>query len=404
MNFVFISPNYPENYWLFCRGLKKQGIKVLAIVDTPYSNLNPNLIKNIDDCYVVPSFHNYSDMLKACGFFTYKYGKIDWIESNNEAWLDLDAKLREDFNVTTGFSYSQIKEFQSKTAMKKYYKQANIPTARYKQLFSLQDAFDFANNIGYPLVLKPDQGVGANNTYTIHNEKELQDYYDATKEKKMILEEYIHGDIFTLDGICDRNGTIQYLNSLEYIGNCMDTVTKKTSIGAFTATKISEANRQMIQNLIDAFHLKSRFFHCEFFRLKEDHPNIGKKGTPVGLEINFRPPGGFIPDLMNYSSDIDVYNIWAELLIKNHTTYPKTTKKYACFAGRRDSIHYKYSINDLKTIFNDAIIEIKKMPYVFSVAMGNEIILARFTTVKEKNHFYKIAFETKKKEYNDKKI
>ena len=104
MNFVVISPNYPESYWMFCRGLKENGAKVLAIVDTPYNQLKQELKEYCDEIYVVKSFHDYDEMVKACGYFTFKYGKIDWIESNNEAWLDLDARLRDDFNVKTGFS------------------------------------------------------------------------------------------------------------------------------------------------------------------------------------------------------------------------------------------------------------------------------------------------------------
>jgi hypothetical protein len=91
MNFVVISPNYPESYWMFCRGLKENGAKVLAIVDTPYNQLKQELKEYCDEIYVVKSFHDYDEMVKACGYFTFKYGKIDWIESNNEAWLDLDA-------------------------------------------------------------------------------------------------------------------------------------------------------------------------------------------------------------------------------------------------------------------------------------------------------------------------
>ena len=49
MNFIFISPNYPENYWMFCRGLKKYGAKVLAIVDAPYDSLRPELKQNVDE-------------------------------------------------------------------------------------------------------------------------------------------------------------------------------------------------------------------------------------------------------------------------------------------------------------------------------------------------------------------
>ena len=203
----------------------------MAIVDTAYDNLLPELKENIDECYVVSNFNNYDEMLRAVGYFTFKYGKIDWIESNNEAWLDLDARLRDDFNVKTGFSYKTIQEYQSKAAMKKYYEKANIPTARYDLVDSKENALQFAKKIGYPLVLKPDHGVGASFTYTIKNDEDLIKYLDLTKEHQMILEEYIEGDVFTLDGVCDQEGTIRYLNSLEYVGNCMDSVQYQQSIG-----------------------------------------------------------------------------------------------------------------------------------------------------------------------------
>ena len=36
-------------------------------------------------------------------FFAFKYGRIDWLESNNEYWLEKDARLRTDFNIKSGF-------------------------------------------------------------------------------------------------------------------------------------------------------------------------------------------------------------------------------------------------------------------------------------------------------------
>ncbi len=155
MNFIFISPNYPESYWMFCRGLKKYGARVLAIVDTPYDSLKQELKQYVDECYVVSSFHNYDEMVRAVGYFTFKYGKIDWIESNNEAWLSLDARLRDDFNVKTGFTSEKIDEFQSKSAMKKYYEKAGLAVARYCLPHSYEEAKAFAHEVGYPLVLKP---------------------------------------------------------------------------------------------------------------------------------------------------------------------------------------------------------------------------------------------------------
>lgn len=34
-NFIFISPNFPTNYWLFCRELKKNGINVWESAISP---------------------------------------------------------------------------------------------------------------------------------------------------------------------------------------------------------------------------------------------------------------------------------------------------------------------------------------------------------------------------------
>lgn len=393
MNFVFISPNYPENYWMFCRGLKKYGAHVLAIVDTPYNNLKQELKDNVDECYVVQSFHNYDEVLKAVAYFTFKYGKIDWIESNNEAWLTLDARLRDDFNVKSGFSFEKINEFQSKAAMKKYYEKAGLPVARYCLPKSLQEAKDFAEAIGFPLVLKPDHGVGASFTYSLHNMEELEKYYNKTKDLCMILEEYVKGDVITLDGICDANGQIRFLGSMEYVGNCMDSVLNQDSIGSFYTLNVSEEYRDIAQRVIDAFELKNRFFHGEYFRLTEDVEGLGKKGTLMGLEVNFRPPGGFAPDLINYSNDIDIYELWAEVLLHQSASYSKLRKYSAGFAGRRDSIAYRYNTEEIENMFKEEHIGTEVLPPAYAATMGNVTIKARFTSNERREEFFKTALE-----------
>ena len=41
MNFVFISPNFPSSYWMFCARLKENGVNVLGIGDCPFDDLAP---------------------------------------------------------------------------------------------------------------------------------------------------------------------------------------------------------------------------------------------------------------------------------------------------------------------------------------------------------------------------
>ena len=49
MNFIFISPQFPHTYWNFCSRLKKNGVNVLAIGDTPYDALSSQLKDSITE-------------------------------------------------------------------------------------------------------------------------------------------------------------------------------------------------------------------------------------------------------------------------------------------------------------------------------------------------------------------
>ena len=82
-NFVFISPNFPLTYWKFCRELKNNGMRVLGIGDCPYDELMQELKDSMHEYYKVSSLENNDEVFKAVAFFSFKYGKIDWLESNN---------------------------------------------------------------------------------------------------------------------------------------------------------------------------------------------------------------------------------------------------------------------------------------------------------------------------------
>ena len=178
-NFVFISPNFPLTYWRFCRELRNNGMRVLGIGDSPYNDLVKELKESLDEYYKVSSLENYDEVFKAVAFFTFKYGKIDWLESNNEYWLMRDAQLRTEFNITTGPKTPDMAKIKYKSAMKEYYAKAGLPTARYHLVEGLEDALEFANYVGYPVVVKPDNGVGANNTYKLKCDDDVRWFIDT---------------------------------------------------------------------------------------------------------------------------------------------------------------------------------------------------------------------------------
>lgn len=396
-NFIFISANYPESYWMFCRGLKEMGARVLAVIDTDYNSLHPQLKNYIDECYKVSSFRNYDEVYRAVAYFSFKYGKPSWIESNNEAWLDLDAKLRDDFNVNTGFSYQQIHEFQSKSAMKSYYEKAGLKVAPYCLVRSLEEAKSFANRYGWNLVLKPDVGVGSSHTWHIHNERDLEQYWNDAKSLhvQMILEVFVEGNVTTLDGMTDANGQIRFLCGMDYISNCMDSIQNHDSIGSYYNFSISQDRKEIAQRVVDSFGIKNRFFHGEYFELSHDQEGIGQKGDLVALEMNFRPPGGFCPDLINYSYDVDIYRLWAEVLLKQTSPNHDKAKFSAGFVGRRTGVDYVNSLEMLMEKYSKELLGVEVLPPAFASAMGDVTIKARFTNENRRDEFYRDSFARK---------
>ena len=156
-NFLFISPNFPENYWMFCRELKKNGLNVLGIGDQPYEELSQGLKDSLDEYYKVSSLENEEEVYRAVAFLIFKHGRIDWLESNNEYWLERDARLRTAFHITSGFQEDDIPRIKYKSKMKAYYAQAGIPTARYHLVDTLEECEKFIKEVGYPVVVKPDK-------------------------------------------------------------------------------------------------------------------------------------------------------------------------------------------------------------------------------------------------------
>ena len=167
MNFVFISPHFPKTYWNFCDRLKRNGANVLGIGDAPYEEIPEGLKRSLTEYYRVDSMENYDAMVRAMGYFTFRYGKIDWVESNNEYWLEQDAALRTDFNINTGAKRDFIDRIKLKSRMKESYRAAGVPVARHHMVTTLEAALPFLDQVRYPVIVKPDNGCGAEATYKL---------------------------------------------------------------------------------------------------------------------------------------------------------------------------------------------------------------------------------------------
>ena len=388
-NFIFISPNFPTNYWLFCRELKKNGMNVLGIGDQPYDELTEDLKASLNEYYKVDSLENDDQVYRAVAFLAYKHGRIDWLESNNEYWLERDARLRTDFNITTGFQASDIPHIKYKSKMKEYYKKAGIPVARYHLVDDPEGCLEFARKVGYPIVAKPDNGVGASHTFKIENDEEMARFFELKwPDTPYIMEEFVNGEVNSYDAIIDSKGEPMFETGNVTPMSIMDIVNNRDNSIYYILKNLPNDTRLAGRATVKSFGVKSRFVHFEFFRLTKDQEGLGKKGDIVALEVNMRPCGGFTPDMIDFAHSTDVYKIGADMVASDRSTMPIGQHAYCAFAGRRDGKDFVMSHKDILEKYGPNIKMMDRLPDVLADAMGNQMYVAVFSSQEELDAFY----------------
>lgn len=389
MNFIFISPHFPKTYWNFCERLRRNGVNVLGIGDAPFDEIPYELKDCLTEYYRVDNLGNYDEMVRAVGYFTFHYGKIDWLESNNEYWLEMDAQLRTDFNITTGAQNDFIERIKFKSKMKESYRAAGVPVARHHMVCTIDAARAFIRTVGYPVIVKPDNGCGAEATYKLKNEDDLQNFFAHLPAIPYIMEEYINGTIVSFDGVADSQCVPLFYTSNVFPTPLLDIVSQKGDLAYWTQKSVPAALKDVGFRTIKAFGAKSRFFHCEFFQLNEDKPGLGKKGDYVALEVNMRPAGGYTPDMINFANSVDCYQIWADMVCYDEVRHLDLNgpKYYCVYASRRDCHSYKHSHEQILARYGSRLKMCDELPLALRLDMGDRMYTANVRTSVERDAF-----------------
>ncbi|MDR1697444.1 MAG: ATP-grasp domain-containing protein [Erysipelotrichaceae bacterium] len=351
MNYIFISPNFPERYYKITEALKRRGVKILVISDAPYESFCARLINSINHYYYA-DLNDYQAVCQGVEFYKTNYGPIDYIESHNEHWLQLEAALRSEFQIGTGFQGEENDKVKSKILMKHYFKQAGIKTPRYIIPSNKLMILNFVNEVGYPVFVKPIIGVGASDSFAIKDEIEVDSFLEHHLKPldEYLMEEYIDGQIVSFDGVADVDSRVVLAVQDVFLVSNADLVLKQLDDAYYANPFMDETFHNIGRLAVKSFGIKNRFFHIEFFVLNQDHPGLGKKGEYVAIEVNMRLPGGNTPDLMNYAASVSFYEIYADLLVYGENRevldHPKF---YAASACRRDLHHYVHNLEAINT-------------------------------------------------------
>ena len=393
-NFVFISPNFPTNYWQFCRELRRNGLRVLGIGDAAYDGLSQELRDSLDEYYKVDSLEDYDAVYRGVAFFIHKYGRISWLESNNEYWLERDARLRSDFRIVSGFQEEDIPRIKYKSKMKEYYAQAGIPAARWHLVEDLEGCRAFIAQVGWPVVVKPDNGVGASDTHKLDDDGALVRFMEERQPGvPYIMEEFVYAEVNSYDAVIGPEGEPVFETGNVTPYSIMDIVNQEDNSIYYIVKDLPEDTRAAGRAAVKSFGVKSRFVHFEFFRLTRDQAGLGKAGEVVALEVNMRPCGGFSPDMMNFANSADVYKIWADMIAYGESRSGTGERAFCAYAGRRDGKAFRYCHEELMERYGDRMRMVGRIPDVLSDAMGNQMYIATFPTKEELDRFYRDVLE-----------
>jgi biotin carboxylase len=362
MNIVYLSPHFPHHYHQFCKNLKQMGATVLGIGDTPYDDLDQAVKDALTEYYRLPDMHDYDGLVRACGYFTHRYGKLDRFESLNEYWLATEARIRDDFNIP-GIRGRDIDVIKRKSLMKGRFQSAGIPVAAGRVVSSQEEARGLIRITGYPVVAKPDAGVGALDTFRLDSDADLDAFFSARPDSDYIMEAFVQGTIVSFDGLADANGDLVFCTAHRFSQGIMETVNQARHIHYTSMRDIPPALEKAGRTCVRAFAVRARFFHIEFF---ETGP-----GEYVALEVNMRPPGGFTTDMFNFACDIDVYHLWARVMLDGTAPLDYRREYHCCYASRKNRYTYSNSHEAVMSRYGSFMVQVERVPGIFSAALGD---------------------------------
>lgn len=367
VNFVYLSPHFPPNYHDFIRGLHEIGVRVLGIGETPYAELGSPLQGWLHEYYRVDSLQDYDQVYRAFGHFISKHGRIDRVDSNSEFWMGADARLRTDFNIA-GYHTGDIERFTRKSVMKQIYQEAGVPVARGALASDRKAALALGKKAGYPLVAKPDHGVGAAATYRLENEEQLKQFLDRPLEVEYFLEEYLSGQLVTYDGLANQEAEPVFVASHLFNTGIMEVVNERADLFYWSAREIPADLDELGRKVLKAFNVRKRFFHLEFFRTSQ-----GLRA----LEANLRAPGALTTNMMCYANDLDIFRTWAEVVCDQRTVVDYSRPYHVGYYGRWDDRDYALDLEEIKRRFAPEFVLHRVNEEIFRKATGDQVYVLR---------------------------
>lgn len=240
-------------------------------------------------------------------------GKVDRLLGILEPLQEPLATVRERLHIR-GMDSTTARNFRDKARMKDLFGAHDIGCARHRLAASADEAFAAARQIGYPLVVKPPAGAGAKATARCADDDELRAALigaPPARGREVLLEEFVQGREFSFDSVT-LHGRHVFHNICCYHPTPLQVMENPWIQWAvvlpqdLSVPEFADIHR-IGPRALSVLGMWTGMSHLEWFLRPDGSIAIG--------EVAARPPGAQFMTLMSYAHGVDMYRVFAELMV-----------------------------------------------------------------------------------------
>ncbi len=327
---IFVAPWFSENATRFIAAIQSvRDVRLAVISQEAQERLAPPLRERLAAHWRVDDVFDPDQLVRAAETLAHHMGPIHRMFAAFEQLQVPVAEARERLGVE-GMGAEAARNFRDKSRMKTLLREAGVPCARHALVEDERGLWAFAEQVGYPLVVKPPAGAGAQSTFRVDNAGafgEALRISAPSQEQPVLIEEFITGEEHSLETISVGGRAVwhslthYYPTPLEVLRNpwiqwCL---LLPREIDGPQYDDIREAAGAALA----ALGMDTGLTHMEWFRRGD--------GSVAISEVGARPPGAQITTLVSRAHDIDFLHAWGRVMVYGEFDPPE--RRYAAGAA-----------------------------------------------------------------------
>lgn len=351
-NVIFTAPILNSNAIPSIRAiLSVPGTSATLISQDPETKLPTDIRQHLRAFYQVQNALDEQQLLEVARHVQSATGVIDRMFAANEQVQVPVAVVREQLGIA-GMSSETMRNFRDKARMKTLFMEHGVPCARFRLSGSAESLAQFVHETGYPVIIKPPEGAGAEFTYKVDTDTQLSQVlqqHTPSEEQPLLVEEFVTGDEFSFDAFTIK-GKVKWHSVTKYLPAPLEV--KRNSWIQWRVVIPREVDDPQYDDIrlaamaaLKTLGAQTGISHMEWFRKADGNVAIS--------EVGMRPPGAQFTTLMSRANDFDCIGAWARLMITGKFSPPERKYAAGCAYLRGQGTGVVRQVHGFDAVYND---------------------------------------------------